>query len=106
MDELFKLYVQYYTARVEKQGTPVVKRLPDSGKTHCNWVSLRLQLYLPGLAGTGVKISPAPGSAGKCSPVNVYYYYRKKGARMSLSGYEIIIKLRISDRMHSRRRLG
>ena len=22
------------------------QRLPDSGKTHCNWVSLRLQLYL------------------------------------------------------------
>ena len=22
------------------------QRLPDSGKTHCYWVSLRLQLYL------------------------------------------------------------
>ena len=41
------------------------RRLPDSGKTHCNWVSPRLQLYFQDLAGAGLMLSPAPDGASK-----------------------------------------
>ena len=47
---------------------PGHQRLPDSGKTHCNWVSPRLQLYfqvLAGKQGKGAMLSPAPDSATK-----------------------------------------
>ena len=41
------------------------QRLPDSGKTHCNWVSPCLQLYFQDLEGAGLMLSPAPNGASK-----------------------------------------
>ena len=81
--EAFRTFLQYTAVWVKTRGTLGRQRRPDSGKTHCNWVSPRLQLYLLELAGAGLEISPAPDSAGKYSTIK-----GEKGTKVLLSGPE------------------
>ena len=46
VDGLFKTAYTVIDCPGRKTRNSGRQRLPDSGKTHCNWVSARLQLYL------------------------------------------------------------